>query len=60
MENIMEKIARVDRMLAAISVSGDNVLLMTDARRELGEAYRMMSERNAAAETAENAGKETL
>lgn len=59
MKETMEKIAKADRMLAAISVSGDNVLLMTDARRELGEAYRMIVERDKA-DTAADAGEDTL
>ena len=55
MKEIMEKIAKADRMLAAISVSGDNVLWMTDARRELGDAYRMLGEREKLAESADRA-----
>lgn len=37
-------IEQVDRLLAMLNVSGDNVIILANARRALGEAYRMAPE----------------
>ena len=37
-------IEQVDRLLAMLTVSGDSVMLLADARKALGEVYRMAPE----------------
>lgn len=37
-------IEQVDQLLAMLSVSGDSVMLLADARKVLGEIYRMAPE----------------
>ena len=37
-------IEQADRLLAMLSVSGDSVMLLADARKILGEVYRMAQE----------------
>lgn len=39
-----ELIEKIDRLLADVSVKGDSVLLLADARSLLGKAYRMAGE----------------
>ena len=34
-------IEQIDKLLAMLSVSGDSVMLLAEARRALGELYRM-------------------
>lgn len=34
-------IEQVDKLLSMLTVSGDSVMLLADARKVLGEAYRM-------------------
>lgn len=41
MKNLIEQ---ADRLLAMLSVSGDSVMLLADARKLLGEIYRMSPE----------------
>lgn len=37
-------IEQLDKLLAMLSVSGDSVMLLADARKLLGEMYRMAPE----------------
>lgn len=37
-------IKQLDQLLAMLSVSGDSVMLLSDARKLLGELYRMAPE----------------
>lgn len=37
-------IEQADRLLAMLNVSGDSVMLLADARKILGEVYRMAPE----------------
>lgn len=37
-------IEQVDQLLAMLTVSGDSVMILADARKVLGEVYRMAPE----------------
>lgn len=40
--NMKKLIEQVDRLLALLNVSGENVIILASARQALGEAYRML------------------
>lgn len=42
--NMKKLIEQVDRLLALLNVSGENVIILASARQALGEAYRMLPE----------------
>ena len=47
-----EIIMQVDQMLAMLEVRGNSVLILADARKALGEVYRMAEKKAAAPEAA--------
>ena len=44
MSNLKMLIQQVDGLLAMLTVSGDSVMILADARKALGEVYRMTPE----------------
>lgn len=48
-----EIIMQVDALLSMLEVKGNSVLILADARKALGEAYRIAEEREAATDAAE-------
>ena len=46
-----ELIQQIDRLLMEISVKGESVILLADARTALGKLYRMAAETTEAEET---------
>jgi len=42
--NMIKILEQVDRLLAMLNVSGDSVMILADARKALGQVYRMAAE----------------
>lgn len=50
-----EIILQVDRLLAMLEVRGNSVIILADARKALGEAYKIAAEKNKEAAEKEGA-----